>query len=114
MNYIEVNKLAILCKIGVSDGERAHPQKVYISCKISTDFGPCMKSDRIEDTINYKDLIDVIETISQECSFKLIESFAEKVQQSIKDLYKCTYSEVTIRKPSPIKNAEYAAFTLTS
>ena len=56
MTRIEIEKLRLRTIIGVNDWERDNLQDVVVSVGFSYDAQQAEKTDRIEDTVNYKSL----------------------------------------------------------
>lgn len=111
-SYLEIKDLSLLCLLGVTDLERAHPQKVHISLKIYGNFEQSSKSDDINDTINYVGIMNSIELLVAEKPFKLIERLAYEIRQTILDVCGDRLVEVSVVKPNVLRSAKYAAFVL--
>jgi dihydroneopterin aldolase len=66
------------------------------------------RSDRIEDTVNYAEVYEVIRQIVEQRTFKLIEALAEQVASALLTSY-TDINEVTVRvhKPHPPVNIHF-------
>ncbi|MBF0447540.1 MAG: dihydroneopterin aldolase [Magnetococcales bacterium] len=76
---IEICDLQLRCIIGIQDWERKTRQDVLINVTLFTDLSVAGKSDRIEDTINYKNLSKQIITLTEGSAFYLVEMLAEEI-----------------------------------
>lgn len=112
ISYIEIKNVSISCRLGITEQERSHRQRIFITCKIYGAFDNCMKSDNISDAINYVEVVNAIEHFTQKRSFNLIEHLAEEIRKSIFKLCEYDHIEIKIKKPNALRNAEYSAFTL--
>ena len=56
MSRINIVDLEVFYQIGVTDEERAKPQRLLITVEMDFDFSTAAMSDRLEKTINYFDV----------------------------------------------------------
>lgn len=56
MSRISIVDLEVFYQIGVTDEERAKPQRLLITVEMDFDFSNAALSDRLEKTINYFDI----------------------------------------------------------
>lgn len=79
VDKIRISDLETFCIIGTKPVERRNMQKVIINILLECDFSKSAKSDKLEDTVNYKKLSeDVFEMVSAG-KFFLLEKLAENV-----------------------------------
>ncbi len=76
MDSITIKDLAVLCRIGVPDEERAKPQRLLITLSIGGDFTRACVTDDIVATVNYFDVSRRIVDFCRTHSCKLIEKLA--------------------------------------
>ena len=76
MNKIEIRGLEISACHGVLDFEKVKPQKFIFDAELTVDFLPVLKTDNIKGTVNYAEVCAVIERITKENKFNLIETLA--------------------------------------
>ncbi|HAR62197.1 MAG: dihydroneopterin aldolase [Candidatus Margulisiibacteriota bacterium] len=79
MDKILINDLRTRCIIGVNDKERREKQDVVINIKLSLDLQKAGKSDRFEDTLDYRTLKKAILNNIENSSCYLIEALAESI-----------------------------------
>jgi dihydroneopterin aldolase len=113
-SHIEISDLVLMCRLGVSSAERAHPQKIFVSCRIYANFNACISSDNIAHTFDYADVITTIEALIVAEHFNLIEHLAFKIRNVICDTYAVSDVDVCIRKPNAIREVRHVAFSFVS
>ncbi len=109
-NYLVVRNLALQCALGVSANERAHPQKIYVTCTISGDYSKSMLSDEMKDSVDYTDIVRAIEALVATETFQLIEHLGKRITDVVTHLCVGRSIEVEVRKPNIFHNVEYTAF----
>ena len=72
MSKITIVDLEVFWRVGVSDEERAKPQRLLVTVDMSLDFSSAALSDRIEKTINYQAVVDGLLKFGEERSWKLV------------------------------------------
>ena len=58
MSRISIVDLEVFYCVGVTDEERAKPQRLLLTVDMSLDFSSASISDRIEKTIDYQQVVD--------------------------------------------------------
>jgi FolB domain-containing protein len=76
MSKITIADLEVSCSVGVTDEERANPQRLLVTVDMTCDFSTAAISDRIEKTINYQEVAAEVEKFCVERTWKLIEKLA--------------------------------------
>ena len=103
---IHIKNLALRTIIGANAWERKKKQDVIINIEMEFDPRKAAKSDKIQDTLDYKktkrELIDVVE--KSRC--KLLEALATKVLRSIMKNQKVLSAHIQIDKPHALRFAE--------
>lgn len=105
-DIIFINELTVQATIGVHPWEQAMRQPLIFSLKMDTDIRPAAENDDLNKTLDYAKVCDYISTFTQETSFQLIETLAERLSQSLGELFPLRNLELTITKPSAIPNAK--------
>src|SRR4051812_28169124 len=98
MSKIAIADLEVFFCVGVSDEERAEPQRLLIGVGMSVDFAVAAVSDRIEKTINYQDVANDILKYGEGRNWKLIEKLATNLAEFILARYKPQGVAVEIKK----------------
>jgi len=112
MSRITIVDLEVFFSVGVTDDERAKPQRLLITVDMNLDFTSASISDRIEKTINYQQVADELLKFGEGRSWKLLEKLSANVADFILTTYKPQSVLVEVKKFS-IPQARYVAVTLT-
>ncbi|SJM71926.1 dihydroneopterin aldolase [Psychrobacter piechaudii] len=108
-DFVKVKGLKVKAVIGVFDWEREIEQPLLIDVSMATDISKAGKSDDIKDAINYKEVCDDIAELCQQTKAMLIERLAELIAEHILTKYNTTQVEVSVAKPTAIKEADAVA-----
>ena len=78
---IYITDLLLSCIIGLNDWERTKKQNVLINIALFADLSRPCKSDRIEDSIDYKEIKKQIIAMVESSRFYLIERLAGNIAE---------------------------------
>jgi FolB domain-containing protein len=112
MSRISIVDLEVSYCIGLTDEERAQPQRLLITVDLDFDFASASLSDRIERTINYHTLADRVLKFGQGRSWKLIEKLVANLADMILAEFRPQAVAVEVKK-FPLPQARYVSVTLT-
>jgi dihydroneopterin aldolase len=112
MSKISIVDLEVFYCVGVTDEERAQPQRLLITVDITHDFSSAAVSDRLEKTINYFDVAQDLLKFGEGRNWKLIEKLAANVADAILSRYKPQAVTVQVKK-FPIPQARWVSVMLT-
>jgi FolB domain-containing protein len=112
MSKISIVELEVFYCVGVTDQERAQPQRLLITVDMNVDFTSASVSDRIEKTINYQEIADDLLKFGQGRSWKLLEKLVANIADLIMARYKPLAVMVEVKKFS-IPKAKHVAVSLT-
>ena len=99
-------------RIGVSEAERAWPQRLLVTIDMELDVSDAIKSDDIRDTINYFDVAQMLFKWGKRREWNLIERLVDEMADLI--LKEFQPDRVTIElKKFPLPQSKYISFTLT-
>jgi FolB domain-containing protein len=112
MSKISIVDLEVSFCVGVTDEERAQPQRLLITVDMDHDFGPAAVSDRVERTINYFDVSQDLLKFGENRSWRLLEKLATNIADTILTRYKPQSVFVLVKKFS-IPQARYVSVSLT-
>ena len=93
-----VDNLRLLCRVGLTAKEREEEQEVIIDASLFLDLSRAGRSDRVEESVDYKDAMQVIAHAAAGPEFTLLESLAESVAQAVLRSFKVTRVRVRARK----------------
>jgi FolB domain-containing protein len=112
MSKISIVELEVFYCVGVTDQERAEPQRLLITVDMSLDFSSAAVSDRIERTINYAEVAQELFTYGQGRSWKLLEKLVANIADLIMARYKPLAVAVEVKKFS-LPKAKHVSVSLT-
>ena len=98
MSKIKIVDLEVFYCVGVSDEERATPQRLLVTVDISFDFSVAAVSDRITKTIDYFELTQKLLSFGELRSWKLLEKLAANMADFVISEYKPQQVTVEVKK----------------
>lgn len=105
MDRIRISDLVVRCIIGINEQERREKQDVVINLSLSTDLSKAGRSDKVEDTVDYRDLKKRIMKMAESSSYRLVEALAEAVADICLDHPAITQVQVRVEKPGALRFA---------
>ncbi len=111
MSGITIADLEVFYRVGVPDHERAKPQRLLISVELDFDFRSAARSDRIENTINYNEIVQDLLAYGEGRSWKLLEKLAANIADRIMSRYHSRAVAVEVKKFA-IPQARYVSVAL--
>ncbi|HWD93467.1 MAG TPA: dihydroneopterin aldolase [Verrucomicrobiae bacterium] len=112
MSRISIIDLEVFYQVGVTDEERAKPQRLLVSVEMDLDFSGASLSDRLEKTVNYFDLAQELLKYGQGRNWKLLEKLVANIADFILAKFRPETVTVEIKK-FPIPQARYVSVMLT-
>jgi dihydroneopterin aldolase len=112
MSRISIVDLEVFYSVGLTDEERATPQRLLVTVDLDVDFSSASLSDRIERTINYQTLAERVLKFGHARSWKLIEKVAANLVDMIFLEFRPQGVAIEVKK-FPIPQARYVSVTLT-
>ena len=98
MSKITIVDLEVFYCVGVTDEERAKPQRLLLTVDMNFDFSTAAVSDRIERTINYQTVADDLLKFGEGRSWKLVEKLVDNVAVRVLAEYKPEAVMVEVKK----------------
>ena len=112
MSKITIVDLEVFLNVGVTDEERAKPQRLLLTVDMEFDFSSAAISDRVTKTIDYFAVAQNLLKFGEGRGWKLIEKLATDIADEI--LSEFHPQRVTIEvKKFPIPQARYVSVSLT-
>ena len=114
MDRIMISKLPLLCRVGVTDDERAAPQMVVLDLELSLDLSRAAASDAIADTVNYSSVCAVAEEVARHQPYRLIEAVCGAIADALLARFPVEQVRILVRKPAALarRGAAFAAVEL--
>ena len=98
LHEIEIRRLKVSCHIGVPEEERALPQQLRVSVKLSVSSPFHAMVDEISRTLDYAALASSIQDLASSRPRRLIETLAADVASLVLEFPVVTAVEVTVEK----------------
>ena len=98
MDYLHIDSLLFKGKHGAYAQERSVEQEFEISVRLGVDVQKACASDKLEETVNYKEVKDKIRAVIEGGSRYLIEKIAEEMAASILEDPRIKTVEITLKK----------------
>lgn len=112
MASINIVDLEVSYSVGLTDEERAKPQRLLLTVNMELDITTAAISDRIEKTINYYAVVQRLLTYGDRRSWRLLERLASDMADLI--LFEFRPQAVTVEvKKFVIPQARYVSVSLT-
>jgi dihydroneopterin aldolase len=93
---VELAGLQIPGRHGVDDWERVTEQPFLYDVELEL---PDPIADRIEETVDYREVVETVRTISDGTQFQLLESMAGAVAAALLERFPAERVRVRVRKP---------------
>jgi D-erythro-7,8-dihydroneopterin triphosphate epimerase len=105
MDKILIKDLLARCIVGINEEERREKQDVIINITLTADLEKACKTDRFEDTVDYRAIKKKILGIVESSQFYLIEALAEHIAQACLEFSGIAGALVLVEKPSALRFA---------
>src|SRR6516225_11596761 len=112
MSKITIVDLEVHYCVGVTEEERAKPQRLLLTVDMNYDFSAASVSDRIEKTINYQAVAEELLKFGEGRSWKLLEKLVANLADLVLNKYRPQSVLVEVKK-FVIPQARYVAVSLT-
>jgi 7,8-dihydroneopterin aldolase/epimerase/oxygenase len=98
---IEISGLSLFTHVGVTAAEREVGQRLLLDIRL--DVGECdaTVTDRIEDTVDYAEVCDVVNLVAQQRSYKTLERLCTAIADKLLERYDSHAVWVKAAKPEP-------------
>lgn len=100
-DLIELRGLLLQGFCGVLPEEQDAPQPIEIDMDVEIDLEAPAASDRLEDTVDYAELVAVAERVVREGRFALLERLAARIADSVMEEPRIDAVTVAVRKLDP-------------
>ena len=111
MSRSTIVDLEVFYCIGVTNEERAKPQRLLVTVDMNFDFSSAAVSDRIEKTIDYHTVAQELINFGKNRSWKLVEKLVTNIADSVLAEYRPQAVMVEVKKFA-LPQARYVAVNL--
>ena len=112
MDKVFITDLEVETVIGIYDWEREVRQLISISLVMDFDLTKAAKTDKIEDSLNYKKISKRIIKLSETLKSKLIENLAQKIADTVLKEFPVSSIVVTVEKPGALRGSKSVGVTI--
>ena len=98
---VELRGLSIYTHHGVSDAEQEIGQRLVFDIAFDVPDCDAVLTDRLEDTIDYSEVADIVALAATERSYRTLERLASVVSERLMDRYGSDTVRVRAAKPEP-------------
>ena len=105
MDKIFLSALTVECIVGIWEWERRVKQTVIIDLEMAADIRRAAASDRIEDTLDYKNVAKRLLAFVGDSQFNLVETLAEQIARLVVVEFGVAWVKVRLNKQGAIRGA---------
>ncbi len=98
---VELRGLSIYTHHGVTDAEQEIGQRLVIDVDFDVPDCDAVLTDRIEDTIDYGEVADIVAMAATERSYRTLERLGGVIAERLMERYSCDSVRVRSAKPEP-------------
>ncbi|WP_253449489.1 dihydroneopterin aldolase [Halomonas sp. Y3] len=105
MDLVLIESLGVDTVIGVYDWERTITQRLVLDLALATDIRPAAADDDIALTLDYAAISERIQDFAAEHDFALVETFAERLAETLRQELGIPWLRLAVRKPGAVAAA---------
>jgi phosphoglycolate phosphatase len=109
--WIEINKLELKCRIGVTEKERVNPQRLVVSLRFQISETFQFLEDRFERTIDYARVAAEVEKVVRMTGAHLIETLIVQICDALMARFPIDRLQIELRK-FILPNTDYVSVSL--
>lgn len=98
---VEVRGLSIYTHHGVTEAERETGQRLEIDLSFEVPDCDAVLTDRLEDTVDYAEVCDIVALAATERSYKTLERLCHVIAERLTERFACESVRVRAAKPEP-------------
>ena len=98
---IEIRGLSLYTHHGVTDAEQEVGQRLELDVTFDVPDCDAVLTDRVDDTIDYAQVCDIVSLAATERSYRTLERLAHVIGERIIERYGCEHVRVRAAKPEP-------------
>jgi 7,8-dihydroneopterin aldolase/epimerase/oxygenase len=98
---IEITGLSLYTHHGVTDAEREIGQRLVLDLRIEVGTCDATITDRVEDTVDYGEVCQVVALVAQQRSYKTLERLCTAIADRLLEQYEAESVWVKAAKPEP-------------
>jgi dihydroneopterin aldolase len=98
---VEIRGLSIYTHHGVSDAEQEIGQRLEIDVSFDVPDCDAVLTDRIDDTVDYGEVCDIVTLAATERSYRTLERLGKVIGERLIERFDCDHVRVRAAKPEP-------------
>jgi dihydroneopterin aldolase len=98
---VELRGLSIYTHHGLTEAEQEVGQRLEFDLAFDLPDCDAVLTDRVEDTVDYSEVCDIVALAATERSFKTLERVCQVVAERLMERFKCESVRVRAAKPEP-------------
>lgn len=98
---VELRGLSIYTHHGVTDAEQEVGQRLEFDVTFDVPDCDAVLTDRIDDTIDYSEVCDIVALAATERSYRTLERLAHVIGERLIERFGCEHVRVRAAKPEP-------------
>jgi len=98
VDKITIKDLEVAARIGVTEDERARPQRLLITVELERDLAEAARTDAENATTRYDEVADMVRRVVAERPRKLVEAVAGAIAHTILDRKLASAITVEVKK----------------
>ncbi len=98
---VEISGLSLYTHMGVSEAEREIGQRLIVDIRLDVGETDATVTDRIEDTVDYGEVCNLVALIAQQRSYKTLERLCGAIADRLIDEYEVHAVWIKAAKPEP-------------
>ena len=98
---IEIVGLSLYTNHGVTEAEREVGQRLVLDVRFDVGEPDALITDRVEDTVDYGEVCQVIALVAQQRSYKTLERLCAVIAERLSTQYDSDMVTVKVSKPEP-------------
>jgi dihydroneopterin aldolase len=98
---VELRGLSIYTHHGVTEAEREIGQRLVIDVSFDVPSCDAVLTDRLEDTVDYGEVADIVALAATEKSYKTLERLGQVIGERLVERFGCESVRVRAAKPEP-------------
>ncbi len=93
------------CEIGILPHEQAASQELLITLEVDIEVSECLSSDRLEDTVDYTQLMRCCAEVAKRGHFGLLETLAWEMLAELGKEFPLLRAQIKLEKPLAYSSA---------
>ena len=98
MDTITITDLEVFYTVGITEEERAKPQRLLITVEMTHDLTGAAARDNLADTIDYFAVTQRLLSFGNGCHWELIETLASEIATVVLDEFRPSSVNVEVKK----------------